>query len=312
MPPGRRSGWDGDTQCGSLLSRTASGFSPYTFWVVFAPRRSEASALSTSVTSDRHPLPSGPRQPVRPAIVRGRWLRWDVVGLVVILSVLGACFGGLLGPFDLLTSLDAGRQVPAGHSPYDKATSPVFQVGHAFVYPAFVAWLFSPLSLISRAAATAVFTTLSAAALILACRWLGRPRLSTAALVLVSSTTVISLQMGTVNAFLLLGLASARRCRSRSPLLAGIVIGVAASMKLFLLPVLICRCSPGAGSLWRRPGARCRSCSWRSRRSVNSGWPSTTPSSRSFRATSPPEAGRCLALRKASAWGPVLRRTWRS
>jgi hypothetical protein len=155
------------------------------------------------------------------------------------LSVLGACFGGLLAPFDLLTFLHAGRQVLAGHTPYDPATSPVFRAGHAFVYPAFVAWPFSPLSLLSRPAATVVFTTLSVAALILACRWLGRPRASTAALVLVASTTVISLQMGTVNALLLLGLGGAWRSRSRSPLLAGVVLGIVASTKLFLLPVLI-------------------------------------------------------------------------
>jgi alpha-1,2-mannosyltransferase len=165
--------------------------------------------------------------------------RWGVVGLGVVLSVLGACFGGLVGPFDLWTFLHAGQQVLAGRSPYDKATSPLFQAGHAFVYPAFVAWLFSPLSAFSRAAATAIFIALSAAALILACRWLGRPKASTAALVLVSSTTVIGLQMGTVNALLLLGVAAAWRWRSRSPLLAGVIIGVAASMKLFMLPVLI-------------------------------------------------------------------------
>ncbi len=157
----------------------------------------------------------------------------------MILSVLGACFGGLLAPFDLLTFLHAGRQVLAGHTPYDPATSPVFQAGHTFVYPAFVAWLFSPLSLLPRPAATVVFTTLSVAALILACRWLGRPRASTAALALVASTTVISLQMGTVNAVLLLGLGVAWRSRSRSPLLAGVVLGLVASTKLFLLPVLI-------------------------------------------------------------------------
>jgi hypothetical protein len=191
-----------------------------------------------SLTSDRQP-PSDAAGPVLVTILRRPRLRWDVVGLAALLAVLAACFGGLLGPFDLLTFLHAGRQVLAGHTPYDNPTSSVFQAGHAFVYPAFVAWLFSPLTVLSDTAATVVFAALSAAALILACRWLGRPRMATAALVLVSSTTVISLQMGTVNAVLLLGLAGAWRWRTRSPLLAGVVLGVVASMKLFLVPVLI-------------------------------------------------------------------------
>ena len=70
------------------------------------------------------------------------------------------------GPFDLLTFLHAGRKIVDGTTPYSPITSSTFTSGHAFVYPAFVAWLFAPLSLLSAHSAILLFAAFSAAAVI--------------------------------------------------------------------------------------------------------------------------------------------------
>lgn len=162
-----------------------------------------------------------------------------LAGVLVVLVVLAAAFGRLLSPFDLLTFLAAGHDVLHGHSPYAAPGSPVFRSGHAFVYPLYVAWLFAPLGALPVAAARWIFSLGSVAAILASCRLLGRPGAGTAALVAVSSTTIIALQMGTLNALLLLGLSAAWHWRKEYPLLSGFVLGAAATAKLFLLPVLL-------------------------------------------------------------------------
>jgi hypothetical protein len=159
--------------------------------------------------------------------------------LVVVVAVLTVTFGHLLGPFDFLTFFRAGRHVLAGASPYPQVTSAVFRSGHGFVYPLFVAWLFAPLALIPRIPAEVVYGLASVGAIVGSCRMLGRRDFGAAVLVLVCSTTIIGLQMGTVNAFLLLGLACSWYWRSSHPLLSGVALGLAAAAKLFLVPVLL-------------------------------------------------------------------------
>jgi hypothetical protein len=165
--------------------------------------------------------------------------RQGIVGVAVLLGGLWLCFGGLLGPFDFLTFFHAGQQVVHGSSPYVAMSSSTFTSGHAFVYPAFVAWMFAPLALIPAHPADVLFTAVSAAAVVVACRWLGRPDGFAPALVLVSSTTIIALQMGTVNPLLLLGIAACWRWRSAHPVVAGLLIGAVAAVKLFLAPLLL-------------------------------------------------------------------------
>lgn len=160
-------------------------------------------------------------------------------GLAGVVVVLAVAFGRLLSPFDLLTFLRAGRDVLHGHSPYAAPGSPVFRSGHAFVYPLYVAWLFAPLGALPVALARWIFSVGSVAAILVSCRLLGRPGAGTAALVMVSSTTIIALQMGTLNALLLLGLSAAWHWREERPWLSGIILGAAATAKLFLLPVLL-------------------------------------------------------------------------
>lgn len=172
------------------------------------------------------------------AVGAEQWTPGGAAALVGVALVLLAAFGGLLGAFDLDTMLRAGHRVLQGTNPYDSTTSAVFLAGHAFVYPAFVAWLFAPLAALPHAFAAGLYIVASVAAIVAACGLLGRPGFSPAALVLTSSAAIVGLQMGTVNAWLLLGLAVAWRQRDRWGWLAGIVLGSVVAVKLFLLPML--------------------------------------------------------------------------
>ncbi len=157
------------------------------------------------------------------------------MGLVALIVVT---FSGLLGPFDLLTFLHAGRTVVSGASPYSASTSSLFRSGHAFVYPIFVAWLFAPLALLSTGLATVIYLVGSVAAVVASCWLLGTGGLRPSALILTASTTIVGLQMGTLNAALLLGVALCWHWRDRHPVWCGVLLGVVATAKLFLMPLL--------------------------------------------------------------------------
>jgi hypothetical protein len=162
-----------------------------------------------------------------------------LAGPVTGLGILWLCFGHLLGPLDLRTFLHAGREVLAGTTPYVSVTSSTFTSGHAFVYPSFVAWLFAPLALVPASLAVLLYTALSVAAIFMAARWFDRGDMYAPMLILVSSTTIVGLQMGTVNPILLLGVAAAWRWRMDRPIVSGIALGAMAGVKLFLAPLLL-------------------------------------------------------------------------
>lgn len=163
----------------------------------------------------------------------------DAAILVAVMAVLGFTFGHLLPPFDFLTFFHAGRDLLHGHSPYALPSSAVFRSGHAFVYPLFVGWLFAPLAGLPVEPAEIVYSAGSVAAIVASCRLLGRRDLMAPALVLACSTTIVGIQMGTLNAFLMLGLASSWHWRESRPLASGVILGVTAAAKLFLLPALV-------------------------------------------------------------------------
>lgn len=160
-------------------------------------------------------------------------------GALTGLGVLWLCFGHLLPPFDLETFLRAGVQIAAGKTPYASVSSGTFTSGHAFVYPAFVAWLFAPLSLVPAQVAFPLYAALSVAAVFVAARWFDRGDLYAPLLILVSSTTIVGLQVGSVNPVLLLGVAGAWRWREDRPVVSGVFLGAAAGVKLFLAPLLL-------------------------------------------------------------------------
>lgn len=149
-----------------------------------------------------------------------------------------AGFGWLVGSFDFNAFLRAAGQVRIGRSPYSSVHSVAFLTGHAFVYPYLVAWVYVPLTVLSPVMAAGANVAASVIAIVIGCHLLGRPGLYPAALVVVSSTTIIGLQMGTLNAFLFLGLAVGWSQRRRV-VVAGAAIGFVAVSKLFLLPIMV-------------------------------------------------------------------------
>jgi hypothetical protein len=164
--------------------------------------------------------------------------RTEAFAVAAIAAGAWLLFGRLLAPFDLLVFLTAGRQVLHGYSPYAAVTTAVFRSGHAFVYPYAVAWLFAPLSALPTHAAVLVYSALSVGAIVTGCHLLSDRRSRAAILVLVCSTTIVGLQMGTLNALLVLGLAAAWKNRDR-PLVCGVILGILAVAKLFLAPVAV-------------------------------------------------------------------------
>ncbi len=152
--------------------------------------------------------------------------------------IVGLLFGQLIAPFDLIVFIDAGRAVLHGSNPYVSVSSQEFRSGHAFVYPLFVAWLFAPLALLPRYVAERLFEVASIAAITGGARLLGRRETLIPGIVIASATTVVGLQMGTINGLLVGGLGVAWYFRDRHPLLCGVLLGLIGSAKLFLLPVL--------------------------------------------------------------------------
>jgi alpha-1,2-mannosyltransferase len=168
---------------------------------------------------------------------RRAWGPSTVAGLAAVIAVLLACFGWRVGAFDFHSIQSAATALIHGGNPYSSITSPTFRAGHAFVYPYVAAWAFVPLAVLPGPLAAAAYLAVSVLAIIAACHLLRRPGFLPAALLLSSSTTVIGLQVGTVNALLLLGVALAWSQRDRW-VVAGLVVAATAVIKLFLLPLL--------------------------------------------------------------------------
>ena len=155
--------------------------------------------MLTSVLNRPPPHLSGSTDRRRPGL---NFIALALVGFAVYYTFMGA-----IRPVDLDVFLRAGRAVVHGHNPYSGAHSRAIYTNNAFVYPLAVAWWFAPLTALGGAAHL-VYAIASLSAVVLAC-WLARPQEPLiAALVLLSSCTVIGLQDGTVNSWLLLGLVS--------------------------------------------------------------------------------------------------------
>lgn len=162
----------------------------------------------------------------------------EALGLAALAGLVWVVFLRPLGPQDLQDFTRAARSVLAGRDPYLPLHSAAFRTGHAFVYPYLVAWLYAPLGALGPVAAKVAYAVISLAAIVASCRALGHRGFLPAALVILSSTTIIGLQMGTINALLLIGLAVAWRWRDRV-LVVGVAVGLVAVTKLFLVPLIL-------------------------------------------------------------------------
>lgn len=144
-----------------------------------------------------------------------------------------------VGPADLQVFVRAGAAVGHGLSPYVDPTSPQVWSGHSFVYPYLVAWCFAPLSALSASAGAAVYYVASVAAVVVTVRLVRGPHPGLVPLVvaLTAEPMVRALQLGTLNVWLMLGLAVAWRYRDR---FAVVVVAMTAVVvaKLFLVPMV--------------------------------------------------------------------------
>ncbi len=139
---------------------------------------------------------------------------------------------------DFLVFRTAAEAVLNGHSPYVPIVSKAVYSGSAFVYPYYVAWIFTPFAFLSATASEHVYVVVSYFAYVLGMQILGIRRIPALAALMFSSVLLVSLQMGTLNPLLFLLLALAWRYRQR-PIVAGLTLGLAVTAKLFLFPILL-------------------------------------------------------------------------
>jgi hypothetical protein len=171
-------------------------------------------------------------------IIDGRLAR-EAIAVCGCAALVWILFLRGFGTADLSVFVQAGRSVAHGVSPYVEPSSPAVWSGHSFVYPYVVAWFFVPFAALSMAAAGLVYYIGSVTALVATVRMLGGARAGVVPVVLAMTAepVVRALQLGTLNVWLLFGLALAWRFRSNRIVLVAAVTAVIVA-KLFLLPML--------------------------------------------------------------------------
>ena len=133
----------------------------------------------------------------------------------------------------------AGQAVLDGRSPYPHLPlTASIRHDHPFVYPLPAAWLYVPFALIDYWLSAWLYAGLSIGALFLALWWLEVRSITVFALVLSSSVVISGLTLGTIDAFLLLGVAALVRFRDR-PWVAGLTFAVLVALKPLMLPLVV-------------------------------------------------------------------------
>jgi hypothetical protein len=130
----------------------------------------------------------------------------------------------------------AAHRVVHGLTPYVEPNSPIVAGGAAFVYPAPAALLFAPFGLIGRGLGEVIFTLLNIAALIAALRLLGIRDLRVYGMTFLWAPVFSAWQTANITLLLALGVALLWRHRER-PYIAGAVLALLVSVKLFLWPL---------------------------------------------------------------------------
>lgn len=137
---------------------------------------------------------------------------------------------------DLMVFLTAGDDVLGGRNPYPALDDPFLYSGSAFVYPYAAALPFVPLAALPVGLADVLFFLLSVGAVLLAVRLAGITDLRCYLFALLAATTIRSLQVGSLNALLMLGCVVAWRYRDRAPV-AGVTTAAVVVAKLFVVPL---------------------------------------------------------------------------
>ncbi len=138
--------------------------------------------------------------------------------------------------FDFRVFWDAGHAFIDGQSPYPEQSAAVIASKQNFLYPAPIAALFAPFSLLPFGLAAALFSVLVAAAPIVTLWILGVRDWRCYGAVYLGLPLVLSVGLGTISTFLALGLAVLWKYRDR-PVVAAPVLALLVVSKLFLWPL---------------------------------------------------------------------------
>jgi hypothetical protein len=162
-----------------------------------------------------------------------------LIPLALLLAAVGGSSGAVHYAGDFHYSFwPAGQRLLHGESPYVDPGSPDIARAIAFVYPAVGALLLAPLALIPRELADALFAGVNLAAVILTLRILGVRDWRLYGVVLACLPVCSGWIVGNVTLLLGLGVAVAWRYRAR-PMVAGLVVALLVSVKLFLWPLAL-------------------------------------------------------------------------
>lgn len=155
--------------------------------------------------------------------------------LAIDLIAIAATTEGFAGDFRMELYPEA-RAVLRGVNPFPAAEAPFSY--HNFIWPIPAAIAVSPFALLAPGAATVVFSCVLGGVLLASLWILGIRDWRVYGLVGVWPATVSGFQAGNITPLLVLLLAIAWRFRGRS-LVAGIAIGAAVALKLFLWPMIV-------------------------------------------------------------------------
>ena len=172
-------------------------------------------------------------RPERELITWRRYAPWFVAGLVLALIMASRD-----NQADFLVFYKAATAIAHGHDPYPRLGSAQVYNGSSYVYPIWVAAALTPLTLLTPFAAAKAWVVISFASYAISFRLLGKPSGSALLLACLSTPVIISLQMGTLTPFLVLGVAVAWKWRD-SPVVAAAAVAVAGTSKLYLLAMLV-------------------------------------------------------------------------
>jgi hypothetical protein len=139
---------------------------------------------------------------------------------------------------DFLVFRKAASMDLAGRNPYPTIGSASVYSGSSFVYPYLISWLFVPFAALPVWLAEELFVVVSIVAYLIGLRLIGVKSNFLVISLVLSSVSIISFQMGTLNPILFLAIAATWKFRDK-PIVSGLFVAIAVSTKLFLFPLVL-------------------------------------------------------------------------